>query len=238
VRPVLDSSEFRNDWKIFQQGARAWGIYAAVIEQFHYIRARIHEKTDRFDARFGTETSRMVGIGDLNGIGENGADAVHYWPTRPVDFARVLAAAGDIDHPSHTFIDIGCGKGRVALLAAGLPFRKVIGLDFSPALVDLARRNVERYTGPVRSEVELHVGDAAEFEFPDGDLVVYLFDPFGPTVLEKMAANLAETARRRGQRVTMLYYSPDYEDIMRTAGFRVVTRGRGRSFPWRIYTLD
>lgn len=236
VSPILNSPEFRNDWKIFRQGARAWGLYAAVIEQFHYFRARIHERTDRFDATFGTETSRMVGIGDLNGVGENGADAVHYWPTRPVDFHRVLAAVGELDHSQHTFIDIGCGKGRVVLLAAGLPFRKVVGVDFSPALVEQARRNVECYTGEVRTEIELLVGDAAELEFPPGDLLLYLFDPFGPVVLDRMARNLAACWKEHGQRITMIYYSPDYDDIMTAAGFRVVSRGRGRSFPWRVYT--
>ena len=238
MRPVLDFAEFRNDWRIFRQEARAWGIRAALIDQFHYVRARIHEKIDRFDATYGTETSRMVGIDDLNGVGENGAEAVLYWPTRPVDFRRVLASAGEIDHRERVFIDVGCGKGRVALLAAGLPFKKVVGVDFSPTLVDTARRNARSYTGPIRTEIELAVGDAAEFEFPADDLVVYLFAPFGPAVLARMAANLATAARRRGKRVTVLYYSPDYDETIRAAGFRVVTGGKGHNYPWRVYTLD
>ncbi len=231
------SANFRNDWKIFWQGVRAWGVSAAVVEQFHYFRARVHERIDQFDRRYGTETSRMVGIGDLDGVGENGGDAVHYWPTRPIEFDRMMAAVGDIDHRRHVFIDVGCGKGRVALLAAGLPFKRVIGFDFSPALVEHARRNVERYTGPVQADIELVVADAAEFEFPAEDLVVYMFDPFGPTVLRKFLANLALAARSRAQRVVVIYYSPDYEDLFGQAGFGLVATGRGRSFPWRLYAL-
>ncbi|WP_424186876.1 class I SAM-dependent methyltransferase [Actinokineospora sp. G85] len=227
----------RNDWKIFRQGAGAWGLRSALIEQGHYFRARLHERIDRFDARFGTETSGMVGIGDLDGVGDNGADAVHYWPTRPVDFDRVMAELGEIDHRGHVFVDVGCGKGRVALLAAGLPFKRVVGFDFSPALVERARENLERYRGPLLTDVELRVCDAAEFDFPVDDLIVYMFDPFGPVVLTSMIAKLAASARGNGQRITMIYYSPDYEDIITGGGFELVRQGKGHSFPWQLYRI-
>jgi 2-polyprenyl-3-methyl-5-hydroxy-6-metoxy-1,4-benzoquinol methylase len=47
--------------------------------------------------------------------------------------------------PRATFIDIGCGKGRVLLMAAEHGFRKIIGIDFAADLCLTARGNVEQY---------------------------------------------------------------------------------------------
>lgn len=47
--------------------------------------------------------------------------------------------------PRATFIDIGCGEGRVLLMAAEHGFRKIIGIDLAADLCLTARGNVERY---------------------------------------------------------------------------------------------
>lgn len=234
---MLDLSEIRNGFKILRQSVRAWGLYHGVPEQFHYYRAMYHEKVDRFDAQFGTETSRMVGIENLGGIGEHQVDAIHYWPTRPNEFDQMMAAVGDVDFRDYAFIDFGCGKGRVVLLAAGLPFKTVIGVDFSPDLIERAKQNVASYSGPVRAaEVELVVSDAAEFQPPAEHLVVYLFDPFGPRVLSRVLANLL-TAAREGQRELLLvYYAPENDDVVLEAGFKLIANGKGTNFGWHVYT--
>jgi len=39
-----------------------------------------------------------------------------------------------------TFIDFGSAKGRALLLASEFPFKKIIGVDFSPKLQDRSLR--------------------------------------------------------------------------------------------------
>jgi trans-aconitate 2-methyltransferase len=57
-------------------------------------------------------------------------------------------------------LDAGCGSGRVtALLLERLPRGRVVGVDASPAMIEVAR---ERFAGDDR--VELHVGDLAELD--------------------------------------------------------------------------
>jgi predicted RNA methylase len=234
---VLDFSEVGNDWRIFRQSLRAWGVREALVDFYHYRRAKAHERSDRFDRRFGTETSRMVGIGNLDGAGPHGADAIHYWPTRESEFNQVMRAVGEIDHGDFTFVDLGCGKGRVVLLAAALPFKAVIGVDFSPALIERARQNIERYSGPVQaSAVDVVVCDAAEFAIPDNDLVVYMFDPFGPRVLTKVLESLKSSLRASPRKAFLLYYSAAYPEVVREAGFRLVAEGRGENWPWQVYS--
>jgi ubiquinone/menaquinone biosynthesis C-methylase UbiE len=87
---------------------------------------------------------------------------------RPVT-ARLLRAAGL--RPGHRVLDVGCGAGDVAMLAAGLvgPTGSVTGIDRSLESVELARRRA--YTAGVTG-LEFVQADLADFiagrDFIDG----------------------------------------------------------------------
>lgn len=234
-KPLL--FELRKDWRIARQASRAWSAREALVDTFHYYRAKAHEKGDAFDEMFGTETSRIVGLEDLDGVGQHAGDAVHYWPTRQCEFSRMMETVGHLDYPDFVFLDLGCGKGRVVLLASGFPFKRVVGVDFSVALVERARKNLAYYSGPLRaSDIEFVVADAAEYPVPHDNLLVYMFDPFGPRVLTKVLANLMSCARRGPHKVLVLYYAPPYQGLLLAAGFHVVARGQGRNWPFGVYS--
>ena len=95
-------------------------------------------------------------------------------------------------------LSVGSGKGRVLFVAAEYPFRKVIGVEFSNALHDDAVANLKRYRFPKRrcADIEPVHADAREFEFPNDNLVIYLFNPFGEEVMEGMLANLERSLER------------------------------------------
>src|SRR5688572_15712537 len=46
--------------------------------------------------------------------------------------------------PNSSIIDIGCGKGRAMLAMAHFPFKKIAGVEISPELANIARRNLAR----------------------------------------------------------------------------------------------
>ena len=50
--------------------------------------------------------------------------------------ARALAPAGT----AWSALDVGCGSGRYGIALAGLGARRVLGLDFAPKMVELARK--------------------------------------------------------------------------------------------------
>jgi SAM-dependent methyltransferase len=104
-----------------------------------------------------------------------------------------------------TFVDLGAGMGRVVLHAARRPFRQIVGVEISPALLEIAKENRDAYRG-LRAchDVRLVRADAATFAFPRGDLVVYLYNPFAAPVL---SAVLDRLARQRG-RVALVYHTP------------------------------
>lgn len=84
------------------------------------------------------------------------------------DLAAEPAAPGRDRHPGQetTVLDLGCGPGDLAaILAARMPGARVIGLDLSPSMVELARRH-ERADGRLRFEV----GDVGRLPFESGSI--------------------------------------------------------------------
>ncbi len=111
-----------------------------------------------------------------------------------------------------TFVDVGAGMGRAMLLAAQLPFRAVIGVELNPALVRIARRNLEvwRKAGRALSPMRLVESDAAEFVFPRGACVAFLFNPFGAAVMRRLLRSLA----KRPAHLDLLYVNNEQEGIL------------------------
>jgi len=105
-----------------------------------------------------------------------------------------------------TLVDVGAGLGRVVLHAARRPYRQIVGIELSPALVEVAKDNRAAYRGErACRDIRLVRADAATFAFPRGDLVVYLYNPFGAEVLAPMLDRLTADPRRD---VVLVYHTP------------------------------
>jgi SAM-dependent methyltransferase len=118
-----------------------------------------------------------------------------------------------------TFIDFGSGNGRVLLIAAGLPFRAVVGIEFSRELHETAVQNINRFPSHLISAgtVTSRCADAASFPLPPSDLVCYFHNPFGPAVLSKVVARL-EAHRDSGYRIWVIYLDPRHREIFERTG--------------------
>jgi SAM-dependent methyltransferase len=175
----------------------------------------------RFDARHGVTTEALVFLGDLDPerVGRSIEFATHYEPT-PVAEAEAMLDAIPPPIDAATFVDVGAGMGRVVLLAARRPFKTVVGVEISPALVQVARENLARCEDPQRRcrDVRLVRADAAAYRFPRGPLVLYLYNPFSAPVLERVLERLADGARD----VTLVYHTALEREVVESHGFDVV----------------
>ena len=85
------------------------------------------------------------------------------------------------------FLDYGSGMGRAVVVAATYPFRKVIGIELSPELNDVARDNIKRARAKlVCNDIELITMDARHYVVPPDATVVLLFNPFEGSLLTRV----------------------------------------------------
>lgn len=202
--------------------------------------ARERERVDPFDASFGTDTERTVGLDDLECDGDDIPALWRYWPTARATFEGIMADV-DIPYEKSTFVDLGSGKGRVLLMAAEYPFRKIVGVELSPALHRVAERNVALWRSPTQRcrAIELQCMDAAAWTPPDGDTLVYLFQPFPADTMRAVIECVARSVAERPRRVQLAYLNPlHHELVMQSGAFALARRGRARDkgeFDWAIY---
>jgi SAM-dependent methyltransferase len=108
-------------------------------------------------------------------------------------------------------VDLGCGKGRVVLVAAQFPFQRVVGVDISPDLTEVARRNIQVFPRASTRcrDIEVQNADATRFEFPESNVLLHLYHPFDSevtaAVLRRLEASVV--ARPRQVRIAYLLYT-------------------------------
>ena len=140
-----------------------------------------------------------------------------YQPTDPALFQEMMSRLPR-ELSSFTFIDIGSGKGRVPLMAAQYPFRRIIGIELLPELHRTAVSNVDklRSATAIGANIELLQMDATEFEFPVEPTVLYLFNPLPEECLEKFYVRLSASLERSPREVWIVYHNPVLEHVLAT----------------------
>jgi predicted RNA methylase len=123
---------------------------------------------------------------------------------------QVPPFGGNCEFEQFTFIDLGSGKGRVLLMAAEYPFRRIIGVELLPELQQVARENLRR-AAQLESRFELICGDARELEFADEPLVVFLFNPFPARVVRTVMRNLQASLQASPRPVFIVFHNALHE---------------------------
>ena len=181
-----------------------------------------------FDFKYGTDTGgylspREIGSGGIHDAMNNGYSAVAPSVFREAcrRWRATLPSAARIE--AFTFVDIGAGKGRGLLLAAELPFRKVIGVELSEELAGIARKNITLWKRVARPRTKIRVmhEDAARFQWPRTPLLVYLNNPFECALVEHLASRLAEAAISGPALIDILYLNPACTDTLVQRGFKL-----------------
>jgi SAM-dependent methyltransferase len=105
------------------------------------------------------------------------------------------------------FIDLGCGLGRPLYYFADR-FDALHGYEIAPPLYDAAREQLERVrpTHPLYGRIALHNADATTQSPLDAPTVLFLYNPFGPKPLARLAERLKAVTRE-----THVYYANPVE---------------------------
>lgn len=165
------------------------------------IRVAVTAHFDRkFDERHGVDTAGHVAFVALDAQTEDEEGGFDYWPTPIQSFKALLARLPD-DYRDYTFVDYGSGKGRTLLMAAELPFKRVLGVELAKSLSDVATDNIRAFRSDesICRDVESVCVDATKFPIPDGPCFFYFYCPFYADtlgqVLDKIKASYAADPR-------------------------------------------
>jgi SAM-dependent methyltransferase len=174
---------------------------------------------DRYDRQLGIDTGGYIEPADLDLSPEEARRGKPYGATPPL-VARhlielVAARAGEF-----TFIDVGSGKGRVLMIAAEYPFRRVIGLEHSRLLNDIAAENLHRFRSahPQAAPITLVTGDAAQLTLPNEPLVLFLFNSLGAEAVTEFAAAVKSSYLQAPRKIVVIYYNTGHPDAFDEIG--------------------
>lgn len=199
---------------------RRRGLCGTFLLAASFLRKSLNEYL--WDWRHRVETRKRMGVDELGIEGEeNALHAARYEASSPSHaFLKVLRAQR-LPENEFTFIDLGAGKGKPGLLAARFPFKKVVGLELSPLLVEIAQRNLESYRPRnLRCrDIVFQYGDAATYRFPIQPLFIYCFNSFGEVVMRAVLENLLRSLREHRREVYVFYGNPVFEYLLAESGF-------------------
>jgi SAM-dependent methyltransferase len=173
-----------------------------------------------------------AGIVEMDELGLDSKEREGYQGSGWIDLRRMLRP-GEV-RPTDVFVDLGSGKGRVVMLAARYPFAKVIGVELSEQLTEIARSNLANARGRRRAkQVELVASDVLEYEIPADATVIYMYNPFRGAIFETVIRRLIDSVDRNPRTVRLIYLNPkEHDRLMATGRFRQV-RSAGRLRPRR-----
>jgi SAM-dependent methyltransferase len=193
------------------------------------VKTVIWRVTSRIERRFGRiETASPVELEELGlASPERSSYAASGWYT----LRRILGTTEVTE--TDVFVDYGCGKGRVLLQAARYPFARVLGVEVSEELAEVARLNVSRRADQVRCKhVEVITADAMVWDVPDDVTVVFLYNPFRRTIFSAVLERILASVDRAPRRLRVIYRTPlEHDAVLATGRFRLMRTRRG-PIPW------
>jgi SAM-dependent methyltransferase len=179
---------------------------------------------ERFERALGIDTT---GIIEEKEIYAAQPEREGYQGSGWIDLRRMLRP-GEVK-PHDVFLDLGSGKGKVVMLAARYPFARVIGVEISEELNDVARRNLAAARGRRRcGDVQLVTADVLEYEIPPDASVVYLYNPFRGSLFDAVIAKLIDSVERHPRPMRLIYLNPKEHDRLMATGRFKLERTAGR----------
>lgn len=185
-----------------------------------------------FDLVHGTNTHLRVPKVQSAGADGERRDGVLYVASFTSVVRRTLeivrSRLGDDRFRESHFLDLGCGKGKALLVYALEQGRRAIhsatGIEYDPALCDIARRNIVKLRFRDRAP-EVHCDSALNTpQYIRGKyLIVYLYNPFGGETLRAVLKAIAPYPHM------LIYIDPVERNLLQDFGYTIEASHSGRT---------
>ena len=167
-----------------------------------------------FDILNGTNTHTRIPINEFPIEIDNMKHSVLYmasWTSVIKESTKiVLDNINTKDIENTTFIDIGCGKGKVLLvwlkyfILSNLYKFKVIGIDFNPDLIKICMKNLQNFN---YADCKIITDDITKLEitkYLTQNNILYLYNPFDEVILQ----NFINIISKSKKKIWIIYNNP------------------------------
>lgn len=197
-----------------KQKLRNTKAYDFVGNYFYIYRA------EQFDKKYNVETAREVRLHELEIDSPNVRHGVFYAGTDPKSFRRIFEGL-KIEFKDFAFVDLGSGKGRALLMASEFPFKKIVGVEFSPELNAVAQKNILRYKNSAQkcSHIETICQDATLYDLPPEPCVLYVFNAFHARIVAEVLRNIERSFDENPREIYFIYANPVHNEVLQENEF-------------------
>lgn len=145
------------------------------------------------------------------GRDDTGADQYRYpYEPTPYPVLERLANSG-YTRKGNTFLDYGCGKGRVDFFLSWQLRCRTIGVEYDERIYDKAVENQKTAVSAERTTFKLT--DAEHFAVPESVDRIYFFNPFSLELLRKVFGRILESWYGAPRKILFFFYYPSDEYI-------------------------
>ncbi len=171
-----------------------------------------------YSALLDSFTDFQKGIASSGTVSIDHKDSRNYRPTRAIPFEKLMRSFDF--NKSGNFVDFGCGKGRVLLLAEDYSFANLVGIELDSELCQQSKNNLKDF-----SNIEINNCNATDYSIKNEDVFFYFYDPFTGEVLRKVLENIINSSKLTPRPITIVYHhnfekAPD--DQLKLGSFEMV----------------
>ncbi len=193
--------------------ATNWGLRIGLFTLWHELRG---------ERKYQINTTSFSRLSQYNLLGDSLMHATEYMPVNYLILEQLLQALPQ-DAKAAAFIDIGCGKGRAACVAAHYGFTDIIGIDFAKELVEKAEQNALRtckqWPG---TRIHIYWKNMLDFELTPDIGTIFIFNPFDEQLMKRLVEKILISYQKNTRNMYVLYASPQFKHLFLNVNFQQI----------------
>lgn len=163
-----------------------------------------------FDWKYQIETINTIQLQELEIDSPNKEFGIYYEGTNAYIFTQIISKIKELDISHSYFVDFGSGKGKAMFMAAENGFKKILGIEFSPELVEISKNNLEIFKKKHKADTEFQIvnADASEYPIPPDANVLFFSNPFTEILTNKVIERILVSFKENPREIWILHLYP------------------------------
>ena len=183
-----------------------------------------------YERKLGIKTLQIANLESLNTLNNDYENNNHYqgasYYVLSILFNKIKKYSND-----KSFIDYGCGKGRVLIMAALEGFDPIKGIDLAKELCEISLSNIDKVKTKIgTTTIDVIQADATNYNEIDNIHIFFFFNPFGRSVMNQVIIQIEESKKRNPRTVYIIYVNPLYVDCFIHANYEVLEELHSKAY--------